>query len=132
MAEGMALVEVAAAIGISYQSLINWQARYPDFLDAINEGADLAKAWWMARGRLNIFNPNFNSTLWMMNMSNRYGWTRKVEGNMHMLVAGGIDHNHRHVHTKIDLDQLDYEEVLNLRDIIQRAAIRTAPDTGAG
>jgi len=77
MAQGASKVEVAATIGISRDTLYRWTKEYDEFSDTIKEGELLSEAWWQRKGRENIENKGFNSTLWYMNMKNRFGWRDK-------------------------------------------------------
>lgn len=81
MVQGKSLVETAYDMGIPYITLWHWAHKdenKPEFLNAIKIGEKLSEGWWEKMGRLNIGNKEFNSILWMMNMSNRHGWSRKV------------------------------------------------------
>jgi hypothetical protein len=78
--EGQSLIEVAALLGISRDTIHEW-CKDPNkkvFSDTIKAGIELSEAWWECQGRTNLINeyqgPSFNSTLWYMNMKNRFGW----------------------------------------------------------
>lgn len=83
MSEGAALVEVAAELDITRETLNQWTKSNPVFSDAVKKGQELSEAWWLKQGRINLkTNPKgeqFNSTLWYMNMKNRFGWRDKHE-----------------------------------------------------
>lgn len=79
MKEGMAKVEVAARLGIDRDTIKEWRKTNEDFSAALKKGEELSEAWWLAKGRVNLENREFNSTLWYMNMKNRHGWSDKVE-----------------------------------------------------
>lgn len=85
-AEGASDVEVRAAIyklrGSFSQTLWDrWMSEEEEFHEVIKKGRELAQAWWENNGRINLYNRDFNSTLWYMNMKNRYGWadSQKVD-----------------------------------------------------
>ena len=81
MSEGKSLEETAYDMCISYYTLYKWAHKdedKPDFIQAIKAGEKLSEGWWNKMGRMNINNKEFNSVLFMMNMSNRFGWSRKV------------------------------------------------------
>lgn len=78
MKHGASKTEVAAACDMSDLNQLNrYIENYPEFNSAIKKGLLLAEAWWQRKGRRNIGNKDFNSTLWYMNMKNRYGWQDK-------------------------------------------------------
>jgi 5-methylcytosine-specific restriction endonuclease McrA len=79
MSEGCSIAEVCTIIGISRDTLYKWKDKYPLFSDTIKRGEELSEAWWLANGRTNLENRDFNATLYYMNMKNRHGWSDKQE-----------------------------------------------------
>ena len=86
MSEGASIVEVAAEIGVSRETIYQRcdpQSPYYDseFSDTIKKGKELCEAWWMSTGRKALKAKDFNAALWYMNMKNRFGWSdsQKVE-----------------------------------------------------
>lgn len=51
-----------------------WLDEEPELIDIVEQGRVLSRAWWEEHGRMNLYNKEFNSTLWYMNMKNRFGW----------------------------------------------------------
>lgn len=82
MAVGRSKKDVAVHLGIRVETLYEWEKQFLEFSNAIKIGELLSEYWWKEIGRVNLFNANFNHVLWMMNMSNRHGWSRKVDGNI--------------------------------------------------
>jgi len=87
MAQGASKLEVACEMGVHRDTVLLWEDKYNEYAAAIQLGLELSEAWWRKAGRENILNPYFNSQLWMMNMSNRFGWTRRVEGSIHTIAV---------------------------------------------
>lgn len=83
MREGRSKTEVAAELGICWDTLNHWQENNPEFSAAIKAGQRLSEAWWEKIARENlIYSPRgtqLNATLWYMNMKNRFGWRDKQE-----------------------------------------------------
>ena len=80
MSDGLSRYEVARELGISYTgTLYEWEGKYPEFAEALKEGEAMSQAWWLTEARHNLGNPKFNSILWMMNMGNRFRWSRNPE-----------------------------------------------------
>jgi hypothetical protein len=89
LADGWSLQESALLCGTSSLTIMNrWcnpKSEYYDeqFSQILSLGIHLSELWWTATGRANLNNKKtFDSTLWMMNMSNRFGWTRKIDGQI--------------------------------------------------
>lgn len=86
MKEGASLTEVCAEIDICHETLNQWsdpESPYyiKDFSEARKRGEKLSAAWWEKKGRQNLDSATFNSTLWYMNMKNRFKWTDRQETN---------------------------------------------------
>lgn len=77
-ADGWSKEEICWEWRISHQTFYDWQARHPEFLEAVKRGTQLSKGWWMSQARKNLnslASMPFNSVLWSMNMRCRFGMT---------------------------------------------------------
>jgi hypothetical protein len=96
---GMDLVEVSAKLGVMYETFRVWRKTIPEFSVAIKIGIRLSEQWWKRMGRYAIGQPsrNFNATVWIMNMTNRFDWVRKDERTETVKGEKIVTHNHKHV-----------------------------------
>jgi Helix-turn-helix domain of resolvase len=79
MMEGYSIKEVAYKLKIARSTLYLWMEEYKELSDTVKDGVDFGEGFWMCEGRENLHNKDFNSTLWYMNMKNRFGWKDKTE-----------------------------------------------------
>jgi hypothetical protein len=75
MSEGASKAEVCLELMCDFNSFLNWQKEYPDFLQAVKRGTSLSKGKWEQMGRKAAFGDldGFNATSWIFNMKNRFG-----------------------------------------------------------
>ena len=79
MKEGASQYEVLATLGISEDTFYRWKKENEEFSESIKRGSQLSQAWWEKKGRISLDDRQFNSTLWYMNMKNRFKWADKQE-----------------------------------------------------
>lgn len=152
MSQGMTKEAASVRMGVCPMTLLNWEAKGVEsegileeqrtsedgawiiFLGTLKRGEMYRQIWWEEMGRTNLKNANFNSTLWMMNMSNLFrgekydklrgaGWTRdsnKLE------ITGKLNHNHLHTPGKLDLSKFDKEEKELFLGLVRKATTKTA------
>lgn len=82
--EGASDVEIKALIwkkkGMFSNTLWNrWLEEEEEFSQTIKMGRTFAKSWWEKKGRSGVDSQEINSTMWYMNMKNRYGWRDKQD-----------------------------------------------------
>lgn len=91
LAQGKSMLESAFDMGFCINTINKWRREHPDFEKAVNIGKSLAEGWWQKQGRENISNPYFNQNLWLMNMSNRYAWSRNFNGKEESVLENEMD-----------------------------------------
>lgn len=95
--QGKSRAWIAAELGICRQTLANWEAAHPEFLDATTRARLFSQQWWEDAGQSGMTSDKFNATVWAKNMNCRFRdeWVDKQE------VGHSGEINHRV--TKIEL-----------------------------
>lgn len=70
--QGKSHAQIAATLDVSRQTLHNWAAVHPEFLDAITHARDLAQAWFEDKGQEGLDRAGFNASLWAKQVSCRF------------------------------------------------------------
>ena len=80
--DGLGRIEIAVALGVTRQTLLNWEKEFPEFLDATTRAAEISGAWWAEQGRKGIWaGPAFNANAYRLQVMNRFpdDWREKQE-----------------------------------------------------
>lgn len=76
---GASDVEIIDYLDISKDLFYRFLKDEAEFSDTIKKAHLKCAVWWEKEGRTNLDGKEFNSTLWYMNMKNRFGWADKTE-----------------------------------------------------
>lgn len=88
MTQGFSYETFPAVIGVAKQTIYNWEAAHPEFLDAKNTAMVQCRLFWEGLGiKLATGAIQGNAAIWIFNMINRFKWAQKAE----------IDVNHSHI-----------------------------------
>lgn len=87
MERGFSFESFAGVLGCSKELLYSFVERHPEFADAKREAFERSRLFWENIAIDNIVEHNIpgegsrklNSTAWIFNMKNRFGWTDKQE-----------------------------------------------------
>lgn len=79
MQYGASRAEVYAMLDIGDKTFARLMRDDEEFARTIKRGERLSKSWWENTARVSLRNKEFNSTLWYMNMKNRFGWVDKQQ-----------------------------------------------------
>lgn len=77
--QGASDVELRVELGLCIDTFYRFIDDEKEFSETIKRAHDLCQVWWEKNGRVNLDTKEFNSTLWYMNMKNRFGWADKQE-----------------------------------------------------
>jgi len=79
--DGASDAEIKAILKVSNDLFARWMVDEAEFSETIKKGRIFSQAWWEKLGRENLFTKEFSSTLWFMNMKNRFGrdWRDRYE-----------------------------------------------------
>jgi hypothetical protein len=110
--EGMCDVEIAAEFGVGVVTLRNWSETFEEFATAYEVGQAMFESWWIHRGRENIENSRFNTSLYKFLTGNKLGYSDKIEQkNMNMNLSGVLV-----VPAKVSEEQWEAEgDILNAK-----------------
>jgi len=70
--QGKSLAQVAHAFGVARQTLDNWAAANPDFLEALSRAKTAEQAWWEEAGQSGLFLDKFNAAVWKKSVEARF------------------------------------------------------------
>lgn len=74
--KGKSLVQMAAALDITKQTLLVWEKERPDFSDAMTRARAHSQAWWENAGQDNMLlapgRGTFNASVWSRSMAARF------------------------------------------------------------
>jgi hypothetical protein len=79
--EGKSKAQMAAHFDVSRQTIDNWAAAHPAFLEALNRAMVHCQAWWEDKGAKGMEMPGFNAAVWKKSMEARFrdDYTEKRE-----------------------------------------------------
>jgi hypothetical protein len=89
MEDGLSFESFGGVAKCSKQTLYRWIDAHPEFSDAKKVGETACQFWWEKTGKDGLHNEtikdgdgmtitkSINSTIWIFNMKNRFGWRDK-------------------------------------------------------
>ncbi len=83
--EGWSHVEVAAYLEMTKRQFEKKYQTDPYFRQLVEMGGDLAEAWNVREGRVNLNNKDYNTTLYKARMGHFFGWADKIDQNTKQL-----------------------------------------------
>jgi hypothetical protein len=70
--QGKSVTWMAAELDVSKQTLHNWAAEFPEFLDALTRAKAKAQKWWEDAGQAGLAMPGFNGSVYAKSMAARF------------------------------------------------------------
>lgn len=70
--EGKSVTWMAAQLDVSKQTVHNWAAAHPEFLDALARAKTKAQAHWEDLGQAGMYTPAFNASVYTKSMAARF------------------------------------------------------------
>lgn len=125
--QGKSKAVMAAELDVSRQTLENWAAAHPEFLDAMARATVLAQAWWENAGQTGMTADKFNGSVWSRSMAARFpeDWRETTRQEQTGPNGGPIRH-------EIDLSGLTDEELEQLEAIRSKIALAGGDQSGEG
>lgn len=84
--QGKSKAWMCGEIMITPQTMANWAAENPEFLEALEIAKFLSQLWWENQGQDNLRTVGFQGSVWSRNMAARFpaDWTERKERNVTM------------------------------------------------
>ncbi len=70
--EGYSKAMIAGELDVVRQTLDNWAAQHPEFLDAMTCAREFSLAWWEKQGLEGIWSRDFNAQAYRLQVMNRF------------------------------------------------------------
>ena len=70
--DGKSKAQMAAAFDVSRQTIDNWAAAHPEFLEALSRAMAHCQAWWEDKGAKGMETPGFNAAVWKKSVEARF------------------------------------------------------------
>lgn len=93
LAAGFSFESFGGRVNAGRNTLYEWAKAHPDFQDAKKRGETQGQLFWEQKGLdgLSLGGRNFNSTVWIFTMKNRFGWRDKGEKEVVRETQGGLN-----------------------------------------
>lgn len=87
--EGKSVTWMAAQLDVSKQTVHNWAAANPEFLDALMRAKTKAQAYWEDMGQDGIKSPMFNGSVYAKSMAARFPEDWRENKGVELTGVGG-------------------------------------------
>jgi len=77
---GKSDIQVMKALRITKAMFNDYYKKHEPFRRVVDQGRVDSESWWVEQGQLALHSEaRFNSTVWQLNMKNRFGWAEKTD-----------------------------------------------------
>lgn len=91
--QGKSITWMAAELGVARQTIHNWAASHPEFLDALDRAMAKSQQWWEDSGQTNMMGQGFNASVWSKSMAARF--PEDWRDNSKQEITGGLNNTIR-------------------------------------
>jgi hypothetical protein len=85
MRDGFSYESFAGLIGVHLDTLYDWEHKHSLFSEAKKMAFQQCRLWWEKLGKQGALgSKDFNATVWIFNMKNRFGWRDVMEQKIEM------------------------------------------------
>lgn len=102
--QGKSVVQMACALDVVKQTLHNWAAEHPEFLDAFTRAKQHSQDWWETKAMDNLSGGALNAALWSRSMAARFpdDYTERQKRELTGKDGGPVEQTHRIERTIVD------------------------------
>lgn len=69
---GKSVTQMACELDVVKQTLHNWAAVHPEFMDAFTRAKQWSQDWWESKAQTGLETGGFNASLWSRSMAARF------------------------------------------------------------
>jgi hypothetical protein len=96
---------MCAELDCTPQTLENWAAANPEFLESMTIAITKSQQWWEDAGQQGMYLDKFGSPVWQKNMACRFrDWREKTEQTQLGPDGGAVKHEHVHKIERVFID----------------------------
>jgi transposase-like protein len=94
--EGKSVTQMACELDVVKQTLHNWAAEFPEFLDAFTKAKQWSQDWWETKGQKGL-EGGVNPSLWSRSMAARFpdDYTERQKRELTGKDGGPVEQVHR-------------------------------------
>lgn len=87
--QGKSVVQMACALDVVRQTMLDWCKVHPEFLDAFTRAKQYSQDWWETQAQCGLTADKFNASLWSRSMAARFPEDYQERKGVELTGAGG-------------------------------------------
>jgi hypothetical protein len=117
--EGRDIAAFCSSANIARSTFFEWLRKYKEFNVTYELARDKSRMWWEEMARIGVTDTSFNTTLWSINMRNRFGYAehRKIKIKA-LSKAAGAKEQHKAIIDELSSGNLTGPEAMQLSNVI--------------